>query len=93
METYQIYSRGDEKCWLADSNALTLALSDCADADNAENIEEMTAQMLAEAFSFDALLELALQREKPKQPGGMCAKLTKAIRLAAQMEAAGKYEE
>lgn len=84
-KTYEIYSRGEEKCWLADTDTFTLALSDCADADIAEHVDETTAEMLAECFDFDALLALAIERERPNAPSGICSKLSHAIRIAAQM--------
>lgn len=73
--TYEIYSRGNEKCWLADTDTFTLALVDCADADLAENMDETTPEMLANCFSREALVALAAER-------GNDEKLDKAIAVA-----------
>ena len=85
MKIYTIYTRDDEKCWLVDSDTFTLALSDSADADQAENVAETTPETLAEYFDFPALLALAIERENPNTPSGICSKLSKAIRIAAMM--------
>lgn len=76
METYSIYSRSGERCFLADTDTFTLALSDSHDAETAEKLEETTPEMLADWFDFIALRSLAIERES-------CEKLDKAILLAA----------
>jgi hypothetical protein len=74
--TYEVYSKSDEKIWLYSDDTYTLAISDCADPDMAQETTETTPQMLAEIFSVDALKSLLAQI-------GHCEKLERAIAIAA----------
>ena len=93
-KTYEIYSRGGERCWLYSDDTYTLALSDCADPELAQETTETTAAMLADCFSADALRGLLIEMIAQNEAGELSihelagtreGKLDKAIELACSI--------